>query len=43
MENLVVADGMAMPFEDGAFDVVTVAFGLRNMADWAGAVRRWPG
>ena len=39
LENLVVADGMAMPFEDGAFDVVTVAFGLRNMADWAGAVR----
>ena len=34
-----VADAMAMPFDNGAFDVVTVAFGLRNMADWPGAVR----
>ena len=34
-----VADAMAMPFEDGAFDVITVAFGLRNMADWPNAVQ----
>jgi demethylmenaquinone methyltransferase/2-methoxy-6-polyprenyl-1,4-benzoquinol methylase len=39
LENLIVADGLELPFEDGAFDVVTVAFGLRNMADWAAAVR----
>lgn len=38
LENTVVADALAMPFEDGAFDVVTVAFGLRNMADWDKAV-----
>jgi len=29
--NLVVADGMALPFADLTFDVVTIAFGLRNM------------
>ncbi len=34
-----VADALDMPFEDGAFDVVTVAFGLRNMADWEGGLR----
>lgn len=36
--NLVVADGMALPFADGAFDVLTVAFGLRNMESWPGAL-----
>ena len=39
VENLVTADGMKLPFADGAFDVVTVAFGLRNMASWPGALR----
>jgi len=34
-----VADAMAMPFADAAFDVITVAFGLRNMADWPRAVQ----
>ncbi len=32
--NLVQADGLALPFGDATFDAVTVAFGLRNMADW---------
>ena len=32
--NTVVADALQLPFENGSFDVVTVAFGLRNMADW---------
>ena len=36
--NLVVADGMALPFADAAFDVLTVAFGLRNMESWPGAL-----
>jgi demethylmenaquinone methyltransferase/2-methoxy-6-polyprenyl-1,4-benzoquinol methylase len=31
LSNLVVADGMALPFADLTFDVVTIAFGLRNM------------
>ncbi|CAA9249235.1 MAG: Demethylmenaquinone methyltransferase [uncultured Chthoniobacterales bacterium] len=33
------ADALALPFEDGSFDCVTVAFGLRNMSDWAAAIR----
>jgi demethylmenaquinone methyltransferase / 2-methoxy-6-polyprenyl-1,4-benzoquinol methylase len=32
VEYLVVADGLALPFADASFDVITVAFGLRNMA-----------
>jgi demethylmenaquinone methyltransferase/2-methoxy-6-polyprenyl-1,4-benzoquinol methylase len=32
--NTVVADALQLPFESGSFDVATVAFGLRNMADW---------
>ncbi len=35
---LVVADGLALPFSDGVFDVVTVAWGLRNMASWSVAL-----
>ena len=34
-----VADALALPFDDGAFDVVTVAFGLRNMANWEEGLR----
>ena len=38
--GLVVAgDGLALPFADGSFDAVTVAFGLRNMASWPDALR----
>ncbi len=37
--NLVVADGMQLPFADESFDALTVAFGLRNMAAWDGALR----
>lgn len=36
--QLVVADGMRLPLADGAFDVVTVAFGLRNMESWPAAL-----
>lgn len=39
VKNLLAADGMRLPFRDRAFDVVTVAFGLRNMASWEAAVR----
>lgn len=34
-----VADAMALPFSENSYDVVTVGFGLRNMADWPGAIR----
>lgn len=36
--DLVAADGMRLPFPNGAFDVVTIAFGLRNMASWPAAL-----
>ncbi|MEZ5325181.1 MAG: ubiquinone/menaquinone biosynthesis methyltransferase [Verrucomicrobiales bacterium] len=39
LSNLIVADGLQLPFDSGVFDVVTVAFGLRNMADWPGAIK----
>ncbi len=29
-----VANALALPFEDGAFDAATIAFGLRNLADY---------
>lgn len=37
--NLVTADGLKLPFASQTFDVVTVAFGLRNMSSWVGAIR----
>lgn len=39
LAKTVVADALNLPFEDAAFDCVTVAFGLRNMADWGAALR----
>lgn len=36
--SLVQADGLALPFQTAAFDAVTVAFGLRNMASWEKAL-----
>jgi demethylmenaquinone methyltransferase/2-methoxy-6-polyprenyl-1,4-benzoquinol methylase len=39
LHPLVVADGTRLPFADGVFDAVTVAFGLRNMESWPGALR----
>ncbi len=39
LRNLVVADAMNLPFQDGVADVITVAFGLRNMASWADALQ----
>lgn len=37
--NTVLADALQLPFENESFDCVTVAFGLRNMADWSAALR----
>ena len=36
---LIQADGLQLPFQDGKFDALTVAFGLRNMAAWDVALR----
>lgn len=36
---LVQADGLQLPFRDGSFDALTVAFGLRNMASWNAALQ----
>ena len=38
LANTVVADALQLPFPDASFEAVTVAFGLRNMADWAAAL-----
>lgn len=39
VRETVLADALRLPFETESFDCVTVAFGLRNMADWDGALR----
>ncbi|MFL6531651.1 MAG: bifunctional demethylmenaquinone methyltransferase/2-methoxy-6-polyprenyl-1,4-benzoquinol methylase UbiE [Chthoniobacterales bacterium] len=39
VRQTVVADALQLPFADQSFDCVTVAFGLRNMADWGAALR----
>lgn len=39
MQKTIVADALNLPFPDNGFDVVTVAFGLRNMADYPAALR----
>jgi demethylmenaquinone methyltransferase/2-methoxy-6-polyprenyl-1,4-benzoquinol methylase len=36
--TFMVGDAMALPFADDTFDAVTVAFGLRNMPDYLGAL-----
>lgn len=34
-------DAMALPFEDASFDVVSIAFGIRNVAEPARAIREF--
>ncbi len=34
-----VADAMSLPFADCSFDCATIAFGLRNLPDWAAGLR----
>ena len=38
VRQTIVADAMQLPFSDGSFDCVTIAFGLRNMENWGGAL-----
>ncbi|MDC0088208.1 ubiquinone/menaquinone biosynthesis methyltransferase [Akkermansiaceae bacterium] len=39
VNNTMVVDALEMPFEDDSYDVLTVAFGLRNMASWPDALK----
>ena len=39
VRETIVADAMNMPFDDDSYDVLTVAFGLRNMASWPDALK----
>jgi demethylmenaquinone methyltransferase / 2-methoxy-6-polyprenyl-1,4-benzoquinol methylase len=38
VRQTILADAMQLPFPDGSFDCVTIAFGLRNMENWGGAL-----
>ena len=38
VRQVVLADAMSLPFEDASFDCVTIAFGLRNLENWAAAL-----
>ena len=37
--RIITADALALPFGDRAFDCLTIAFGLRNIKNWSGALR----
>ena len=39
--EFVFADAMKLPFEDASFDVVTMSFGLRNVADHKVALKEF--
>jgi len=41
LSNVLEADAMNLPLPDNSFDVVTVAFGLRNMASYTKALREF--
>ena len=38
VRRVVLADAMNLPFDDASFDCVTIAFGLRNLENWAAAL-----
>ncbi len=39
--TLLQGDGLALPFDAVSFDAVTIAYGLRNFADYAGGLREF--
>lgn len=41
LRNVLEADALSLPLPDATFDVATVAFGLRNMADYPAALREF--
>ncbi len=38
LQNLILADALRLPFQSASFDVVAVAYGLRNMESWSDAL-----
>ena len=38
VRQVVLADAMSLPLDDASFDCVTIAFGLRNLENWAAAL-----
>src|SRR5206468_4186545 len=38
VRRVVLADAMNLPFADGSFDCVTIAFGLRNLENYSAAL-----
>src|SRR5436305_11562204 len=38
LRRVVLADAMNLPFDDASFDCVAIAFGLRNLENWAAAL-----
>ena len=38
VREIVLADAMNLPFHDALFDCITIAFGLRNLENWAAAL-----
>lgn len=38
LRHSILGDALRLPFRDGSFDAVTVAFGLRNMESWVEAL-----
>ncbi len=41
LTNVLEADALHLPLPDASFDAATVAFGLRNMADYGAALREF--
>lgn len=41
LRELIVADGLRLPFPDSTFDVLTIGYGLRNMANWGAGIREF--
>ncbi|MCH5284380.1 MAG: ubiquinone/menaquinone biosynthesis methyltransferase [Akkermansiaceae bacterium] len=41
LRHVLPADAMHLPLEDDVFDAATIAFGLRNMPDYAAALREF--
>lgn len=41
LKNVLEADALHLPLPDASFDAATVAFGLRNMADYEAALREF--